>query len=288
VSAVVPQKAGAPAIAFEALTATGGAALKATNGTVTDVLGVADAAGPLAFGDVTADGTAALVRRSGSTLNLALLVRGGALKVGGRTILSADKPANIAMRPAPTGAALEVETAYKATSSDTKIEVGALAGNHRYDVAVDGQAAPTADADAQGIVALSISLAARHAVVLTDRGLAPGGEEAPDAGPGVIGGIGGSSGAGGSAGASGGSAGAGGSGGVTGSGGGVVSGGGGGGSGGAAGANADASAGGTAGAPAAAESSGGCACRASPSRGGGATALFLLAALLRRRRSAGR
>jgi hypothetical protein len=258
VSGLVPQKSGSPTITFSTRSTTGGIGVTAVNGDVTDDIGFADTPGEFTFGDVGADGAAAVVRRKNSSLVLALLVRGSSLTAGGRTLLGADQPANLALRPTPTGASLEVEAAYALTGTAATIGVGGLAGNHRYGVTVDGLTASAADADASGAVSLPLSLAARRAVVLTDMGLLPGKPEVPEAGAGVVppspdagAGAGGAGGAGGAIG------------------------------------SADSSAPGSSGeAPDGQSSSGGCGCRIASRDGHGTAALILLVTLLRRRRRA--
>jgi hypothetical protein len=101
-------------------------------------------------------------------------VRATSLSAGGATVLASDVPANLAFRPGATGGTLEAEAAYQATGGPASVRVGALRGNHRYRVTVDGSPAPSVDATAQGVATLALALDARRAAVLADDGLVPG------------------------------------------------------------------------------------------------------------------
>jgi hypothetical protein len=169
-SVLVPQKGGLPAITAESLAVTGGAAVRAVDGSTIDVAGIAAGPGPLAFADVEMDGVAALVRQSAG-LTLALLVRGTSLSQAGATLLAADAPANLAWRPTATGGRLEAEAPYKANGVDTTITVGALLPGHAYLASLDGAPGPTLGSDGSGLVVLPpLDLAARRVVELTDNG----------------------------------------------------------------------------------------------------------------------
>ena len=186
VSVLVPQQAGAPAIAADLPPATNALAVRGSLGARVDLFGVAQVAGPFTLADAEASGAAAVIRRDGEALVLALLVRGTSLRQAGGLLLGAGAPANLAFRPSAQGGTLEAEAPYRTAGGATEVSVGGLGAGRLYRVAVDGQAVPDVRADGDGVISLSLDLAARRTVVLTGAGVEPedgGSDGGDDGGP---------------------------------------------------------------------------------------------------------
>jgi hypothetical protein len=197
-TAVVPEKSGAPTVSVEQRSATGGWAIRATLGDITDLWlaaeaktpGGAAAPGQVKVDDVDATATTALLRRDKGALALALLTRGTALSVGGSTVIASDIPANLVWRPMTGGGALELAVPYRGDATSATVTVGGLEPSASYCLTIDGGAAGGVAADAQGAVTLaSLQLpanqsgnAARQAT-LTKGTSCPGGSGSGDGGP---------------------------------------------------------------------------------------------------------
>jgi len=163
---IVPQQNGAPVIGANQESAIGGLAMRAQQGSTNDFLGVAPSPGPLAFADIIVNGAAVLVRTNAAGPQLALLTRGTSLAIAGASLLESDVPANLAWRVRADGAALEVETPYKTSTSNANVQVGGLLPDTSYLCILDGVPQDTVQADTNGVAALSINLAERRDLVL--------------------------------------------------------------------------------------------------------------------------
>lgn len=172
VSVLVPQKAGAPSIPSETVAATGGVAVRATNGTAVDLFAVATS-GAVEFGGWKADGAEALVRTDAAATRLAVLVRGTSLSKDGKALLQASAAANLAWRPEGRGGTLEAEAPYKSSGGATQIAIGGLEPGDVFKVERDGVAVANAKADVGGVVALSLDLTKRRVARLTQVGNDP-------------------------------------------------------------------------------------------------------------------
>lgn len=174
---LVPQQMGAPVIASEARTATGGWGLRATNGAVSDLFGVASAPGAIKVDDIDAAGAAFLVHRQGPGVALALLTRGTSLTIAGVRTLGSDKPLDLGWRPGPAGGTLEVEPPYRTAGVKASVQIGGLRPGTGYLVTVAGAASGGVTTSAAGIATFGIDVSGRLTVVLAEG-------RAPDAGSG--------------------------------------------------------------------------------------------------------
>jgi hypothetical protein len=182
---IVPQSSGAPSFTSSRRSATGGWAIRVELGGKTDLFAAAAEKATVSVDDLQASGNAALVRRQGTALILALLARGTSLRIGEATILGAAAPLNLVWRPDPTGGQLEVEPPYRATGvSGIALEVGGLKPQSAYCLGLDGAAAGTVTTDAKGLARFTVTVQKPRLARLTEAGQGDGGvcPIAPDAG----------------------------------------------------------------------------------------------------------
>jgi MYXO-CTERM domain-containing protein len=164
---LVPQSSGAPSFSADKRAATNGWAIRVAIGGKTDLFAAAAGTKTVSVDDLSASGAAALVRRQGSALGLALLARGTSLQLNKATILGSDKALNLVWRPDATGGQLEVEPPYKGAGvSAAALEVGGLQASAGYCLSVDGVAAGAVSADSQGLAKVLLAVTKRRTVIL--------------------------------------------------------------------------------------------------------------------------
>ncbi len=167
---LVPQKGGAPQIRAERLECPPGATVLRAEGTdYEDFLAVSTGrpAG-MSAGALRVSGAAGLVRRrkgAGTRAETAMLVRGTSLALEGRTVLSCDRPVNLAWRRAGEGAlVVEAEAPYRDKAGLTTIRVGGLTPGLSHAVFVDGKPVPARLASTDGVISVEVDISCRRVV----------------------------------------------------------------------------------------------------------------------------
>ncbi len=170
VAVLVPRKGGLPRREAKLVktSARGSVAVRTTDREAEDIFAVSfRGSRALVAADVEAKARAVIVRRSGKAdVELALIVNGTSLDLGGRTLLGASRAANVSFRRTKTGARVDAEAPYRRELAKTSLRIGGLAPRARYSVTVDAGRAAAKTADASGVVTIDVDLSERRAIEL--------------------------------------------------------------------------------------------------------------------------
>ncbi len=119
-------------------------------------------------GGVHTDGAAALVRRSGSSVEAAACVRGTVLCDSTDTLLACSQSANMVWRRLQDGALVEISPPYGDGGGAGTLAVGGLTSGVDYAVAIDGAGTATETADASGRVTFDMRIDTLRVVRILD------------------------------------------------------------------------------------------------------------------------
>jgi hypothetical protein len=165
---LTPQHNGQPALTSSMLSATGAAAVQVQGNGFTDVFAMRTGASAFVAGDIASDASNILVRRQNSSPVTAVMTRGTFLSISGKAILRSLSAENLSWRNAPGQVTVEGEPAYKASGGADTIAIGGLTTGRSYSLTINGTAAGAAQGDAGGVARVSVNLAARSVIVLSD------------------------------------------------------------------------------------------------------------------------
>ncbi|MBD3418904.1 MAG: DUF4962 domain-containing protein [Chitinivibrionales bacterium] len=157
-SVLVPQKNQSPSIVSEAMTTSANIAVKATHGDVEDLLCIAVDTSDMHFGTVAAQGSAALVRTTSNTADMALLVRGTSLALDTTQIITSNTPVDFVWRSTAHGVRIDAKPSHNETGTLTSFKAGSLQPGAAYSVAVNGGPVSSARADNDGMVTIELDL----------------------------------------------------------------------------------------------------------------------------------